>query len=398
MRLFMPETNDLNEADIAFIYTEIGRGHPGYLNGIIEQFEKSYPNIAYYQTDVFTASKGFTLLTWYLVKYLYRIGARGGIVTFLYGFIRRFSGTGGMSLYWLGHDIRKLFTGYTKPIIVAHPILARILSRQCTVIYQHGELAAPVEAIVSHCQKILIPLRETARVFETSGIKASNMVITGQCIESNLIVQAESAFKKRADRISSLQNLTAAMFSSGAYPPAHLKKLYLAGQSLFEAGYTVIFFTGASYKINKATSAYFKKAGLPISQEIDDTDSIKIILSTGRQEENDQVAAIFNNLDFFIAPSHERTNWAVGLGLPLFILRPHIGSYAPLNAVIALKCGVAQEIPDNTTAAGISKVIGELRKSGRLLEMAKCGYSHTDINGFTQSARTASEMIRGNDN
>lgn len=388
----MAETNNLNKSDIAFIYTEIGRGHPIYLDGIIDQFEKSYPDITYYKTDVFTVSKGLSLLAWHLVKYLYRIGAKGGLITWLYGILRRNSGSGGILLFLLGRDIKKFFTDYNKPVIVAHPILAKILSEQNTVTYQHGELAAPDEAVVTHCHKILVPITDTALEFEKAGINKNNLAITGQCIEPDLAKQAKAAYKKRIKRIKNPQQLTVALFSSGAYPPAHVKKILFAGQSLFTNGFSVILFTGKSKQAFTRACVFYKKAGLPVSHILNNSTSIKIIRTNSRQEENEQVAAIFENLDIFIAPAHERTNWAVGLGLPIFILCPHIGSYAPLNSAIALEKGVAQEIPDNKTAAEIPKIIDELRKNGRLLEMVKRGYGQTDIDGFAKAAGIVSGM------
>ncbi len=388
----MAETNNLNEAAITFIYTEIGRGHPSYLDGIIDQFEKQSPDTAYYKTDVFAVSKGLSLLAWHLVKYLYRIGAKGGIITWLYGILRRNSGSSGILLFLLGRDIKKFFADYNKPVIVAHPILAAILSKQNTVTYQHGELAVPDEAVVTDCYKILVPITETALPFEKAGINKNNLTITGQCIETDLVALAKTAYTNKINRINGSQQLTAALFSSGAYPPHHITTILLAGQSLFTHGYSIILFTGKSKQIYRKTSEFYKRAGIATSRTIDDTNSIKIILSSSRQEENKLVRSIFEKLDLFIAPAHERTNWAVGLGLPMFILCPHIGSYAPMNAAIALEKGVAQEITDNTTAIGLPRIIGEMRKNGKLLEMVKYGYGQSDIDGFATAAGIVSGM------
>ncbi len=383
----MPQTDDINKSQIAFLYTEIGRGHPCYLDGIIDQFEKSHPTIIYYKTDVFAVSKGLSLLAWHAVKLLYRLGAQGGVITRLYGILRRNSDSGGMLLFWLGRNIKNFFAGYKKPVIVAHPILATILSGQNCVTYQHGELAAPDEAMVNHCHRILVPLEETASEFEKSGINKNVLVVTGQCIEPDLISQAKKAYSNRVKRLKGSHRLSVALFSSGAYPPDHVKKILLTGKSLFTSGYSVIMFMGRSQQACRKAFTFFTKSGIPVSGEIGDTDCIRIILSASRQEENKQVAAIFENLDFFIAPSHERTNWAIGLGLPLFILCPHIGSYAPLNAAIAKEQGVALEIPDNDSAAGFSEVLGTLRKNGKLVQMAQCGFGNNKINGFEQAAK-----------
>ncbi len=389
----MPQTNNLHNSQIAFLYTEIGRGHPCYLDGIIDQFEKSYPDITYYVTDVFAVSKGLSLLAWHAVKLLYRLGAKGGLITRLYGILRQNSDSGGALIFWLGRNIKTFFTGYNKPVIVAHPILATIMGDQNNVIYQHGELAAPAESMVFGCRKILIPLPETAIAFKGAGISKDVLTITGQCIELDLAARAKKAFTKRIKRLKSPQLLTVALFSSGAYPPDHVKKILLTGKSLFESGYTVILFMGQSHKARKHIFSFYRKLGLPVSGNIGDANCIRIISSFSRQEENRQVAAVFDSLDFFIAPSHERTNWAVGLGLPLFILCPHIGSYALLNAAIAMKQGVALEIPDNSSAAEIAEVLDTLRKNGKLLQMALCGFGGNKIDGFAQAAKVLRRMV-----
>ncbi len=390
----MPQTKSLNGSDIAFIYTGIGRGHPYYLDGIIEQIDKLYPYISYYQTDAFSLSKGLSLITWQIVKYLYRFGAKGGIVTRFYSMLRQKSVAGGIQAGMLGLDIKKFFSGYPKPVVVAHPILAAILSKQNRVIYQHGEPAAPVESFIPGCYRILVPVKETALAFENAGISSDCLEITGQCIENNLVYSVKAAYKKRIKRIKSTRHLTVALFSSGAYPPVHIQKLLLAGKSLFTEGHSVTLFMGTSEKAFDTACYFYKKNDLPVSHTIDDTAAITIIHTDNRLEENRLVASIFEKLDFCIAPSHERTNWAVGLGLPLFILCPHIGSYAPLNAAIALKKGVALEIPDNKSAAGIAGTIDTLRKNGELIAMAARGYNHTAINGFSNAVEIVYGMVR----
>jgi hypothetical protein len=391
----MPEVNDIKNAEFAFIYTDIGRGHPNYLDGIIERLQNDYPSIRYYRTNVFEISKGWSLCGWRLVRWMYRFGARGGLITSIYGMARRFSGGGegaGLFLYRLGRDTRKLVERYDNPVVVAHPILAKMLLKKRPAIYQHGELACPVEAVIKGNHKILVPLDDVAAKFERAGIDSGNLLVTGQCIESGLVGRAESVFEKRLERLKGNKPLTAALFSSGAYPAAHLKKLRCAARSLLQAGHNVIFFAGLSSRIARKFGDYFNRVGFPAGERVDNDMQLRIMSSENRQEENQKVTALFDSFDFFIAPAHERTNWSVGLGLPQFILCPHIGSYAPLNAAIALERGVAREIPDMSVAMGFAETLNTMKENGKLADMARRGFGHTRIDGFFGCVKVLLDM------
>lgn len=381
----MVEAGHPFESEVVFLYTNIGRGHPTYLDGIIETLETRYPHFAYRVTDVFSVSRGVSLLGWKLVRGLYRIGGRGGVVTAFYSLLRRITGAGegeGILHRILGRDIKEAFKDFPGTIVVAHPIVARILSRQNQVIYQHGELAAPDEAVVEDCRQILVPRSQTAAVFRRAGIPGDRMTVTGQCIEPSLATQAESAFARRLERLSGQQPLTAALFSSGAYPAEHLRRLFLATVSLARAGHTVYLFLGASEKVCDRFAREAGREGIETTREIDGAAPVRIVHSPTRRDENRSVAGVFESLDIFVAPAHERTNWSVGLGIPQFTVCPHIGSYAPLNAAIADECGVACELRDDAAARRISETIAALRGDGGLVSMARCGFSLTEINGF----------------
>jgi hypothetical protein len=201
----MPAVDNIGRADLVILYTQIGRGHPSYLDGIINRFEASDPGLRWYATDVFSLSHGTSLTAWRLVRRLYRFGGRGGVITALYGLLRRLLGSGegnGMLSFFLGRDIKQALTGFRGPVLVAHPLLARIIRIDNLVIYQHGELAAPAEAIVPGCMAILVPRRETARIFLTSGIPDEIVHVTGQCVETELLPMVTHAFRARRERMA----------------------------------------------------------------------------------------------------------------------------------------------------------------------------------------------------
>ena len=166
-----------------------------------------------------------------------------------------------------------------------------------------------------------------------------------------------------------------------------MARLELIARSLFQAGFTVNVFLGQARQICERITYRFRQSGLPVQRDLSGPGRIKLLTATGRTEENRQVGRIFERLDLFVAPAHERTNWTVGLGLPMLILCPHIGSYAPLNARIALEQKTALEIADESIAARVPEIIADLRQSGELHKMARRGYGHTDIDGFAAAAR-----------
>jgi len=387
----MPATENIKKAHLAFVYTEIGRGHPFYLDGIIDALDRLYPDVTYYVTDVFKVSSGRSLEAWKLVRSLYSWGGRGGLITSLYGLLRRFTGSSDNSSTLhniLGRDLISNLTSFRGTVIVAHPVLARILSGRNKIVYQHGEMVVPEESVVSGCRRILVPTGHAARSFLRAGIAEENLAVTGQCIEKELAEISRPAFNRRTRRLAGDSPLTAALFSSGAYPRRHLDLLKKSAVSLLENGIRVYLFTGRSEKVWRRMYDYFRRRDIIPGDDISDDSRLTLVQSTERREENRKVAEIFANLDFFIAPAHERTNWSIGLGLPHFILGPHIGSYAPLNAQLALQAGVGHEISDRRQAENLGGIVQELRLSGKLKSMTENGFGKNDIDGFRTCAET----------
>lgn len=392
----MPLVKSIADARLVFIDTEIGRGHPGYLDGTMAPVAAICPELPLYRTDVFGASRGLARVGWRGVRWLYRVGSRGGLVTSLYNRLRESSSggsDGGPAMVVLGRDIRRLASRARGIVVVSHPLLAQMLAPVAPVVYQHGELAAPSEAIVKGCRKILVPWPETAARFEQGGLPAETLVVTGQCIEPELVGLAEMSQQARIERLSGGGPLTAAFFTSGAYPPMHIRRLLLAVRSFVAAGQKAVVFCGRSESVAGRMITWLRRQGLSPEKGTGGSAEIRIVVSQTREEESQRTAALFPELDLFIAPAHERTNWAVGLGLPLFILGPHIGSYAPLNAAIALDRQVAVELGDDRSAEGMGDLIADLRRSGRLATMAVKGFGRTAIDGFDISARLLVEMV-----
>lgn len=386
----MPKTTPPAGNPPIFLFTNIGRGHPSYLDGVIAALQATRLDMPVTLCDVFTVSKGLSRLAWKLVRALYKIGSRGGVVSWLYSRLRGFLGKnsdGGILLRLLGRDIVRRFRSHDGLIVVAHPLLARILSPHGRVIYQHGEMVAPPEAIVSGCERIWVPLDETAEPFRRAPLFPDTIMVTGQCIDYFLVERAEQTFRTRLARLAGDDRLTVAMFSSGALPAEHVEKLLLAAASLAHEGARPLLFAGTAMAAAECWRRELRHRGLTAGGRPEAADDIIVLSSSSRGDDDRLVASLFDRFDVLVAPAHERSNWSVGLGVPQFFLCPHIGTFAPRNAALAIARGVAADIPDATAARSIGGTLRNYREDGRLTEMARRGYGHTAINGFDRCAR-----------
>lgn len=382
---------NMQKSKLNFLYTNIGRGHPFYLDGIVELVEES-ERFELSISDVFESSSDISYLSWQLAKSLYKIGSTDSIVGRTYNKLRDSSEFNRQSLAMriMGRDIEKKYYNDSAPLIVAHPILVGIFSGRENLFYQHGELAVPKQAVVAGAEYVFVPTDKTAEPFIKSGYSSSSVIITGLCIEPCLVKQASQAFEKRLSRLDSSETLTGGFFSSGAEPKPHIKKLVLAAVSAIEQGHKVIVFAQKSGNLAKVIEREFENRKLELvsingsSQNIEfENKSISMLcLHTNRKTEMELTCKYFDQLDFLVAPSHERTNWAMGLGLPMFILEPAIGPFSPLNREILLESGVAECLNSAEDSKRFGNKLNELKKSRKLQQMSESGWGKLPITGF----------------
>ncbi len=211
--------------------------------------------------------------------------------------------------------------------------------------------------------RILVPLEYTASRLVAAGISRENLCICGLFIEPEIAAVAPAAFAERQQRLSSsAATLTIGFFTSGAYPAPHLRAIDTAVASVLAAGHQVLVFAGCGQSRLKSCEAR---------------------TFSSRQEENCATAASFTQLDCLVAAAHERTNWAVGLGLPMFALLPHIGPFAHENFGFAEAQGVCLPLsePEN-----FGREIRKLHHQGRLAEMSAAGWEKFPITGAETAA------------
>lgn len=376
---------------IQFLYTNIGRGHPFYLDGIIEALiRRGQIGLVRGETDVFAISGGVTKAAWRLVRFLYHVGSTGGVMGRFYNRLRESTDYNhpGLLQRILSRSVARAYDEQADPVVVAHPILVAALSGRSNVIYQHGELAAPSESLVRGAAKVLVPTEETARPFVKSGYARESVLVTGLCIEPSLVRQAEDAFDNRLERLEQTESRTGAFFSSGAEPPEHVHKLSLAAASVAREGGRVIIFAKQHGRLQRVCKEQFERHCLPYSiiaerdPVIEESDAVTLVIYSSRRELTHRTAQLFPAFDFMVAPAHERSNWPLGLGLPMFIVGPQIGSFAPHNQRRLLDEEVAVSIDTEDQAKTLERLVLGADSTGRLTAMARGGWDRYPINGF----------------
>ncbi|MBT3194332.1 MAG: hypothetical protein HN341_17440 [Verrucomicrobia bacterium] len=371
-----PEAVDL-------LYTNIGRGHPFYLDGIA----RSLPPASRGEiSDVFSLTTGLANWIWHAGRAAYRLGSSAGGRDSLYTRLRKAGdyNSPGMLLRWAGTPLRRRFAKTTGPLIVAHPILVALLRSHHRLVYQHGELIVPPECLVSGHHIVLVPTQQTADVFIRAGHPHQNLIVTGLCIEQELAAGGTAAFAARQRRYTETEMLTGGFFSSGAEPHAHIGVLTAAAMSAVVRGGSALIVAhhGGAYA-NSVTRA-FARRGLTLATNAPTIPPSGALLQTYHDRGDlDRITHThFDALDYFVSPSHERTNWAVGLGLPMFIVDPPIGTYAPRNRELLLKQGVAETLATIQEASALGASLERLRKTGTLAKRSESGWGHDPIDGF----------------
>jgi hypothetical protein len=385
-------------ARVNFLYTNIGRGHPFYLDGIIECMA---PESVGTVTDVFSSSSGLARRTWKLARFLYHSGGRGGGLSALYNRLRNRNefDRGGLAQRIMGRPLQDLFADDPTPLVIAHPILAAILREKPNLFYQHGEVVAPRESWVRGRHRILVPLPETADQLVAAGFAAENLFVSGLCIEPGLVVQAERAFEARLSRLAGTTSLCGAFFSSGAEPREHVGALASAAFSAVAGAGKALVFARRSGLLAARTVARFARGGRELEcarspDELPDRPSDALLcLYDDRRELNEHTEKLFERFDYFVAPAHERTNWALGLGLPMFVVDPSVGSFPPLNREFLLANRVARVITDSREAGAFGETVKKLRETGELRDMAEAGWRRFEVRGFFNIA----EMLQFSD-
>jgi hypothetical protein len=379
---------------LELLYTNIGRGHPFYLDGVAEALIHCGDiGLVRHQQDVFEISHGLARIGWRTARWLYEHGSSGGLTGRLYEQVRGGNyNRPGLFLRLMGRDISGRFADTATPLLVAHPTLVGILSGRPNLIYLHGEPSAPKEALVTGAATVCVPTPEVAGMFVRAGCRTETLLVSGLCVEPSLVRQAAIAYQLRKERLERSTRLTGAFFSSGAEPKPHVDQLVQAALSTVREGHTVFMFAAQNGWFERAVREVFHRAGLvPVvidsrETKLSGTEPVTLVLFESRRELAAFTARLYPQFDYFVAPSHERVNWALGLGLPLFIVDPCIGPFAGHNCDLASRAGVAIRLSELGPIYTFGRRLARLRNEQRLVAMVEAGWGKLSIDGFYRIA------------
>ncbi|MEO0072109.1 MAG: hypothetical protein ABIK10_01530 [candidate division WOR-3 bacterium] len=366
---------------ILIINAEIGLGHSYYLDAFISACKKLSPAIEIDYCSLIADKNIFRRSFWKLTEFLYYLGSRGGLVTKVYTKVRRHARSFKVPTCKIN------FREYDQ-IVVAHPLLAKTFQNTW---YLHGELALPRECIIPEVKKIIVPLETQRQRLIAVGLQSSQIVVSGLVLPVNLVANAQKAWQLRLERLKSTQSLKIGFFISGAYPRDHIQKIILGISSVVRLGHRVFLFAG----INKRRS---QKVLQMLNRQLKNQNSflptIAIIQDSNRFYYQRRINELLSALDLMVAPTHEHTTWALGLGIPIFSLFPLIGSYAEENYKFLLDARITQPLMTNSCAKNLGEIIYELQKNGTLVSMAKNGFGKYPIDGAIKSAEAVFKSKR----
>jgi hypothetical protein len=377
---------------ITAIYTDIGRGHPNYLDSVLRYLRANHQS-EYRKIEIksiFDISSGLSLAAWSAVRWMYRSGSRGGLISDIYTRLRSSKAEFDAESYLikiLQRDLLKYLGNYNGTCLVAHPLLANMLRGRHRTFYLHGEIAAPAESAVIGAERIYVPLHETAEKMTDLGVNSESLVTTGLVLEPEIAVDLDSHVTARINRIENAETrLTVGFFISGAYPKRHVELMIAGARSCLKAGHRIRFFWGTNRnQVARLTSKLKRFAADVITDSgigaLPPDKSAIIVTASSREDETIRCTCYLPHLDVYCAAPHERVNWAVGAGLPMIAIAPPIGTFAPENLEIVLKskCGIA--LSERHQFDKLGETINSHRASGDLASMVNGCRSVTSIHG-----------------
>jgi hypothetical protein len=375
-------------ATLTGLYTNIGRGHPFYLDGTLAEFSRLAREPAQISTaDVFGVSSFVPRQLWRLMRALYVRGSSPGVASVVYRRLRAHGDFSrpGVALKLAGSSIRARYGGGEGAVIVAHPLLVAVLRGRPRLFYQHGEVVTPAQATVPGAEVVFVPTGEAAQPFLAAGYAREQLVVTGLCVEPELVPLAPRCYQERMNRLGGERSLVGAFFSSGAEPRPHTGQLAAAACSAARRGGVAVVFARAGGRLAAEIRRGSARAGVRIDSTAVEA-AISLVEFDSRAALDREVARCFPRFDYLAAPPHERTHWGLGLGLPMFLAGPDVGPFAPLNRTRLEAAGVARALASGRDAQSFGADLESLRDGGTLRAMAEAGFGRHPIDGFARSA------------
>jgi hypothetical protein len=371
----------LGDKKLVAVYTDIGRGHPNYLDSTLRAIEHKLEKLpkSIGAVSVFELSKGMSLFGWKTVRGIYRSGAQGGLASFLYNKARGPGSNGGKkkkTIKVLGKSLCKYFEGYEGIVLVAHPILAQILGELCRLYYIHGEVASPLEFDISSSEKIFVPLQETAKSFISMGIPEDRIIVTGLMLEPELAAKSDLINAERLNRLEAGKRATVGFYNSGAYPKPHVWQIIEGAEHILKKNLGNIMISCGTeerqFRRFKSAISQYK----PTTSIVAFTGASPVLLlrNNERQKLTLQEIELLPKIDLAVVAAHERTNWTLALNLPTIFLKPNIGNFAPMNYEYASEHGTVFPHKEGHIIEAIDKFIVAWREKDDIFRKAEGEY------------------------
>jgi hypothetical protein len=166
-----------------------------------------------------------------------------------------------------------------------------------------------------------------------------------------------------------------------------MEKIILGVRSVLQAKMRAIVFCGTSPDKYEWIKRQLRDVNVRVVEDKkeDSTENdrfdLRLVARVTRREDTQRAVELIPSLDAFVAASHERINYAVGLGMPMFVLFPLIGTFASQNFEFARRQMVVYPLNSPEKAQGLGEILGGLRRSGELALMAKSGWGHHNTEG-----------------
>jgi hypothetical protein len=368
--------------------SDIGRGHPYFLDGVREELAAMGASHAVdADASVFEIAKEPSHTVWRAARRAYLRAGHGGSFAKAYGALRstKAASTGAILPRLLGHGL----TQWARParvVLVDHPLLVAALHQHHGCWYQHGELVAPAPSITRGAARVFVPSKAVADAFVRGGVPSGRIVVTGLCVDGALGREVHAHRSARRARLAGNGPLVLALYSSGAEPDAHVASLAAAAASLARAGHEPVVFAKRGRSLQRAVEAAL--AQIPAA----DRARVEIVPFDRRRDLTLATRSRFGRFDAYVGPPHERSSWALGLGLPALFVGPDIGPFAPANRALMIGAGVAAALPfDEATRLGARNGTDLHR---RLLGMCESA-PELPLDGFREIARHVVEARNG---
>jgi hypothetical protein len=369
------------------LYANIGRGHPFYLDGTCEALARAQAPVELAIHSVFDTTWGPGRWLWLAARGAYHAAGRGGGAAQFYSRLRQARHPERRTLADLLlrrslHRYACQDDGAKRPVLTAHPIIVQALRGHRPIIYQHGEHVVPDEAIVPGAELVLVPTQQVAARFQ-SCYQPEQIVVTGSCLDPKLVPIAAKAYAQRRARLLGNQPLTVGLFSSGAEPEPHVAQLRRSAMALQRRGISCHALAVRGGRLERALG--------PVM-----TNARQLHRYGNRRDINVATEAFWGELDLIVAPPHERSNWALAAGLPMLMVSPTIGSFAPLNRQLLLESGTGLDLGE--LQRGLSHrqlqplgTLGELQQP--LAAMSATGWQPRALDGFSRSAAAICDYL-----